>query len=332
MGWNKILFAVAAPRDIGLIEAEKVARIAAALDAQLELFHCAFDAEVAHPGQFAPAHAEEDIQRLVSSEQHGLERIAAWFRARGLRVRTSVRWDYPVYEGIVRQALRHKPSLLIAWSSRRRPAAPLLPSHTGWKLIETCPCPLLLLKTPRPYAEPLVIAAVDPGDTHDEPAALDEQILGSAGLLSNALSGKLEVFHARIPWDEAIHVDPELRDLPEYRDEEIHGAYLRRVETRVLELVERHKIAREQVHIEDGHAAESLSHYASQRRADIVAIGAISRSRQRQAFIGNTAERALDTLSCDALIVKPPEFRTPVHRQSTHHVASSTKLQVRLRW
>ncbi len=332
MGWKTIMFAVPSPNDIGLIEAQKVARIVAALDAQLELFHCAFDAGVAHPGYFAPVQAQADIRQLVSGGQQGLERIAEQLRMRGLHVRTSVRWDYPVYAGVVRQVLRHKPSLLIAWASRRGRAARLRPSHTDWKLIETCPCPLLLLKTLRPYAEPLVIAAVDPGDTHEKPPALDDRILDTAGLLCNSLSGRLEVFHARTPWDEAIHIDPELRDLPEYRDEEIHEAYLARVQARVLELAERRNIPRKQVHIENGHTAESLPGYANQRKADIVAMGAVSRSRLRHALMIDTAERTLDALSCDALIVKPPGFRTPVPRQSTHHVASSARLQARLRW
>ena len=332
MVWKTVMFAVSSPNDIGLIEAEKVTQITAKLGAQLELFHCTFDAHVARTGEFEVAHAQEDIQQLVLRRQHALERIAERFRAHGVHVRTSIRWDHPPHEGIVRQVLRHGPSLLIAWASHRGVAAHLLPSHIDWKLIETCPCPLLLLKILEPYAEPLVIAAVDPNHAHDKPAALDEQILDSAALLSNALSGRLEVFHARTPWDEAIRMDPELRDLPEYRDEEIHDAYLRRVETRVLDLAERHAIARGQVHLEDGHAADSLPRYANQRRAGIVAMGAVSRSRLRHALIGDTAERALDALCCDALIVKPPGFRTPVRRQSTHHVTSSTKLQTRLRW
>lgn len=330
--WQSILFAVPSADDIGLIEAEKVARIAGALEAQLELFHCAFDPGVAHPGESAPAHPEEDIQRLVSSAQQGLERIAERFRARALRVRTSVRWDHPVFEGIVRQVLRHGPALVIAWSGHHGRRAHFLPSQTDWKLIETCPCPLLLLKNPRPYSEPLVIAAVDPGDTHEEPPALAGRILDSAGILSNALSGTLEVFHARTPWDQAIRLDPQLRDLPEYGDEEIHRAYLTRIETRVLALAERHGIAREQIRIEDGLAAESLLRHADRRKADIVALGAGSRSRLHHVLAGDTAERVLDTLACDALIVKPPGFRTPVRRQSTHHVTSGRELETRLRW
>jgi universal stress protein E len=332
MSWSKVMFAVPSPHDIGPIEIDKVGRIAAALDAQLELFHCAFDADLTRPGRFARATVEADIRQLVSNRQRELERAADRFRARSVRIRTSVRWDYPVYEGIVRQVLRHRPRLLIARSSRRGRAERLILSHTDWKLIETCPCPLLLLKTRRAYAEPLVLAAVDPGHAHDKPAALDEEILDSAGLLSDALSGELQVFHARTPWDEAIRTDPKLRDLPEYRDEEIHRAYLKRVETTVLELAERHNIARPQVHVEDGPAAEALPRYAGQSRADIVAMGAVSRSRLRRAVIGHTAERVLDALNSDLLIVKPPRFRSTVCPQSTHHVATSAGSRPHLVW
>lgn len=332
MSWSTVMLAVRSPDEIDPIEADKVARICTALDAQLELFHCVFDANAAGPGQFAPAETREDIRHLASSEQRALERAAEWFRAQGLHVRASVRWDDPVYEGIVRQVLRHRPRLLVAESSSRWRAGRLFLFHTDWRLIETCPCPLLLLKTRRHYAEPRVVAAVDPGHAHDKPAALDERILDSAGLLSDALSGTLEVFHAHTPWDEVTRMNPELRDLPEYRDEESHRAYLAQVETRVLELAERHNIARGQVHVEDGPVAEALHRYAHQRQADIVAMGAVSRSRLRRALIGYTAERVLDALDSDVLIVKPPGFRTPVRQQSTHHVAPSAGLRIRTMW
>src|SRR6185312_3659271 len=178
MSWKTIMFAVPSPIDIGLIEADKVAGIAAVLDAQLQLFHCVFDASMAHPGKLAPASAEEPIHQLVLNAQQGLERIAERLRARGLQVDTSVRWDDPAHEGIVRQALRHEPALLIARSHHQERAAGL-PAHTDWKLIETCPCPLLLLKSPSPYAKPLVIAAV--AHTHARQAGRARRALTRLG-------------------------------------------------------------------------------------------------------------------------------------------------------
>jgi len=47
-------------------------------------------------------------------------------------------------------------------------------------------------------------------------------------------------------------------------------------------------------------------------RARVVVMGAVSRSGLKRLFIGNTAERVLDRLPCDVLIVKPRGFRSPV--------------------
>ncbi len=47
---------------------------------------------------------------------------------------------------------------------------------------------------------------------------------------------------------------------------------------------------------------------AAECHADIVVMGAIARSALKRVFIGSTAERVLETLPCDVLVVKPPDF------------------------
>ncbi|MFO7592111.1 MAG: universal stress protein [Acidimicrobiia bacterium] len=46
---------------------------------------------------------------------------------------------------------------------------------------------------------------------------------------------------------------------------------------------------------------------------DLLIMGGISRSRLEQVFIGGTAERLLDRIECDLLVVKPPGFVCPVN-------------------
>jgi universal stress protein E len=43
-------------------------------------------------------------------------------------------------------------------------------------------------------------------------------------------------------------------------------------------------------------------------------MGAVSRSGLKRVFIGNTAERVLDELACDVLVVKPAHFVNRVRR------------------
>jgi len=48
-------------------------------------------------------------------------------------------------------------------------------------------------------------------------------------------------------------------------------------------------------------------------------MGAVARNRWKRLFIGATAERTLEYLPCDLLIVKPDWFKTPV--DPTNHEA-----------
>ena len=329
MSWRHIMFSVASPGGVGPMEMGKVARLTSGLGAELELFHCIFDPHVTRPGRFGTRGAQEDIHEFVDRRRAQLEHNAERLRAKGVPVHTSVRWDYPIHEGIVRQVLRRKPSLLVAQSSRKGRAARLMLTQTDYKLIETCPCPVLFIKNGRPYSDAVIIAAVDPGRSHGKPAMLDDGILDTAVMMRNALGGTLRVVHAGAPWEYAVHLNRELRDLPEAVKEDVRGACRNKLEEQVLALARRHNIPENSVQVIEGDAAELLPYVASSQSAQIVVLGAVSRSRIGRALIGHTAERVLDALECDVLIVKPPGFRTPVRRESTHHIARSAAHRAR---
>jgi len=317
------MFALSSPGGVGAPEMLKVTQLALALDADVELFHCIFDPDVTREGRFGSHGAREDIQEFVARRREQLEHAAARLRSRSVRVRTSVRWDYPVYEGIVRQVLRHEPDLLIAQSTRKGRAARLALTQTDYRLIETCPCPILFIKTARPYSAPVIIAAVDPARSHEKPAGLDDAILDAGKAVCDALQGRLLVLHAGVSWEAAMRADDELQDVPEAVRDDVRGAYLNRMQAPLLQLAGRHGIRADAVRIIEGNAADLLPGVACHESADIMALGAVSRSRLRRALVGHTAERVLDRLNCDVLIAKPPGFCTSVRRGSTHHIPRS---------
>jgi hypothetical protein len=59
-----------------------------------------------------------------------------------------------------------------------------------------------------------------------------------------------------------------------------------------------------------------ISTVARKVGADLVVMGAVSRSGLKRLFIGNTAERVLNTLPCDVLVVKPAHFEKRVAAKS----------------
>jgi universal stress protein E len=311
------MFAIAAPGEIAPIEMDKICRLTAGLGAELEIFHCIYDPEVARSGRFASRGPQEDIHEFIQRRREQLEIVADRLRGRGISVRTSVRWDYPVPEGIVRQALRHRPDLLIAGATARGRGGRLLLTRTDFRLIETCPCPVLFMRTRRPYSDVVIAAAVDPALAHDKPAALDLEILDSASRLRDALSARLLMFHARTAHDHT---------------EQTAAPPAREADAPLLMLAERYDIPRQRVHVMEGHPAEALPRLAERQMADIVVMGVAERSGLRRALIGHTAERILDALESDVLVVKPPGFHSPVSRQSTHHVEKSMALPSRYIW
>jgi nucleotide-binding universal stress UspA family protein len=65
-------------------------------------------------------------------------------------------------------------------------------------------------------------------------------------------------------------------------------------------------------HLVNGPPHLEIPDVARKTRAALVVMGAISRSRLQRLFIGNTAERVLDALPCDVLVIKPRGTRSRV--------------------
>jgi nucleotide-binding universal stress UspA family protein len=84
------------------------------------------------------------------------------------------------------------------------------------------------------------------------------------------------------------------------------------------------RMPRARRHIVGRHAADAIPQTAQETHTSIVVMGAVSRSGLKRLFIGNTAERVLDVLPCDILVVKPAHFaiRVPRGRRGVRVVAA----------
>jgi universal stress protein E len=318
---RRIMVALPAWGAIGPTEEGKIVALASALESEVELFHCAHEGSAVR-GRLV-TQAREDIPQSVAGCRQRLEVLAERLRARGLRVRTSVRWDYPTYAGIVRQVLRHEPSLLIAHPTRRGPAARHLLGRTDFRLLETCPCPVLFIKTRRPYVESVVVAAIDSRHAHHKPAALDAQILGWGSRLRDVLGAKLLLFHAHPSLQEAMSADSRLREAPGPVRADVAAAWRNGMEAAALALAQEYAVPPWHVRMAEGPPAEALAHLAAEVIADIVVVGVAARSHIGRLMIGHTAEKVFDELASDLLVVKPAGFRSSVSPQSTHHFRRS---------
>jgi universal stress protein E len=285
------------------------ARLARGLRADLELFHV-IDMPLYADSSGMDDDSIESTKRERRAHCSGLlERIAERVRRCGLKVGTATEWDHPVAEAIIRRSTRIGADLLV--TERRHPIGSFL-HPTERELLRLSPVPTLLAtsSTP-PYRHPLVVAAVDPARSHGKPATLDEEILRTSDAIHHALAGTLQVLHAYAGASSAMPL--EMQALPNLVEEtearEADDA--RRSVTRLLASCE---IPPAQCHVVDGPVKDAIYGAIRSNRCPLIVMGAAPRSGLKALLIGNTAERLLDDLRCDVLVVKPPSFESQVPR------------------
>lgn len=288
----------------------KAASLAARFGATLELFVCDFDPSLSGQPFFDTDKLRELREEFLAERVEFLEEAADGLRERGIAVETHVRWDNPLYRGIVHRVRESSPDLVVKDTHYHSVIRRTLFTNTDWNLIRTCPAPLLLAKPGEWRVPPKVLAALDPGHLGDKPATLDHDILDLAVFLAGRLSGEIHAVHAFFPAP-LLAATTTMAGMPLAGGMAASGvveAERQRISAALAGIVEAHGLPAARVHLEQGPASEVLPRIAERIGADLLVMGAVSRSRMQELFVGSTAERVLDRLACDVLVVKPADF------------------------
>ena len=248
---------------------------------------------------------EQDLRQKALRR---LEAIADVLRVHSIKVAVSAEWDYPAHEAIIRRAQAIKADLIVASVHAGRHRLPWLLRLTDWELVRSSPVPVLLVKNPHPYRRCAVLAAIDPTHAHAKPLQLDKEILHVGKKLSAALRGSLHAVHAYARFPVGLYPEvmtpASLEDIQDNADRSARSRFSRALRSARIARSRQYLIARQPI--------DAIAEAALKSGSAIVVMGAISRSGFKRMLIGNTAERILDDLTCDILVVKPAKFRSGV--------------------
>ncbi len=167
--------------------------------AKLELMVCYYNEYLSGDRLFDSPSLEKARGELISGQSKHLEELAEQFRKDGVVVTTSAVWDHPLHEGIVRHAVHTSADVVFKDTHHHSAVSRALLTNTDWNLIRTCPVPLWLVKPHAMGEVPEFIAAIDPMNQHDKPAALDDEILQVSKTLAEAVDGTVHAFHSYDP-------------------------------------------------------------------------------------------------------------------------------------
>jgi universal stress protein E len=290
----------------------RAAWVAGNTGAELELFICYYNEYLSGDRLFDSTSLESTRKEVIDGYEAHLEALAEPLRESGLVVTTRAIWDHPLYEGIVRHAAAIGADLVFKDAHHHSALSRALLTNTDWSLIRACASPLWLVKSGDLPEKPVFLAAIDPMNEHDKPAALDDEILVLSKTLAEASSADLHAFHSydpRVAFSTATANAYIPVSLP---FDEIEKQMRQQHAKRFDEIIKYHEINPEHSHLVSGLAHQELPELAEELGALVVVMGAVARNPLKRLFIGSTAERTLGELGCDMLIVKPDWFQTSV--------------------
>jgi universal stress protein E len=300
---DKILVVVEpdnSPRDI----VGRAAWIAKLMNCDLELLLCDSSVSVLGDGYFISNEAKDIGQMIRQAQQEIIGELAEEAGREGVTVTTGVLEERPIADGVLAKALDCEPRFVVKGTHYHSIAERAIMLDTDWQLIRKCPYPLWLVKARDFREKPVIIAAVDPTHEHDKPAALDQKIVDAARSIAAQIDGEIHLLHT---YERLVGIGSEVNktfkaiklpiDEVDERMKKEHRAALDA-------LAGKNGFDKEHTHQLPGRTRELLPTFARGRNADLVVMGALARWGIRRIVIGSTAERVLDHLPCDVLIVR----------------------------
>ena len=250
----------------------------------------------------------QNTRALVQAQYVRLGKIAESLRKQGIETTCHVETNDSITEGILQRVRQSKPDLCAIEAHKHNTFSRLLLTQTDFNLIRYCPVPLLIVKGGAGKQRSTVLAALDPWHANGKPASLDGDIVRAARGLSKTLGVPLHSAHVYAPLvgfisDGAFAPVAIPVSLPEERK------YSAKVRRAFHSINSKYKIANRNAHLKMGDPAFALPEIARRAKARVVVMGAVSRKIMKRVLIGNTAEKVLDAMPCDILIVKPSDFQ-----------------------
>lgn len=282
----------------------RAAWLAVRYGCQLELVFSDPSAGVLRDSFIVSNRAQLIADDIHTAQQRILNELAETVATSGLTIKTAICHDRPASDGIVARTIESEPRFVIKGTQYHSPAERATFAYTDWRLIRKLTSPLWLVK-PREFKDkPVIVAAVDPTHRHDKEGVLDQCIVDAGKALAARCGGHLLLFHTyerlvEIGRRAAFSFEPVKLPVEEL-ESEIRDMHRRQLDA----LAVANDIPQADVHQLPGSTHEILPMFARAEGADIVIMGALARTGLKRRVVGSTAERVLDHLPCDILIVR----------------------------
>ena len=244
--------------------------------------------------------SEAQIHQLLTDNcQEFLKKLAEPLQKKAIQIEFSLGWSDDAVDGIIEAVEKSKADLVIKSSRHHSKIKTLFYTPTDWKLLRKCPAPILMVHSEKPHLPQNMLAAVSALAIDEEHSKLDLQVLDYASSISQLFQAKLKVINAFTPVPLGVSLD----GTGVYQDEYLQDLQQEH-HLKTLELTRKFSISDDQVETRHGDTNSAITECVTELNIDMVIMGTIAREGLAGLFIGNTAEKILESLDCEILTVK----------------------------
>ena len=227
-----------------------------------------------------------------------LDALADGLRAEGYSITTQQAWKDSPHQTAIAVQQAEGCALVVKEHQRDSLLKKAFLTPEDWKLLRFCPCPVLMVKTEKPWTNRPVLAAVDVGNSDNEHQTLHAGIVSHGFEIAALTKGELYVLSAH-PSPMLSAADPTFQ-LKETIEARYRGA--------CKQFQDQFEIPDDHLYIKEGPADVLIPKTAHKLDAAVTVIGTVARTGLSGALMGNTAEVVLDSLESDVLVLKPDDI------------------------
>lgn len=301
---NPKILVIAEPDYEPAVVVERAAWLAKLMNCDIHLLMCDPIAEP-FPTGFFPLDKSGELERaMIQLQEELMNDLVSKARDEGVVVTAEIVHERPIADAVIMRAETIQPKFVMKGTQYHSGAERSMLVDTDWQLARRCAYPLWLVKESKFDEAPVIVAAVDPTHSHDKSAVLDDAIIQMSKTVAEFLGGEVHLFHSYERLTElgtqAIRRIKPVKIEIEKIDKKIQTEHREALDA----LARKNEIADDYVHQLPGRTRELLPAFVRSKDAQLVVMGALSRWGLKRMVIGSTAERVMDHLPCDILIVK----------------------------
>lgn len=223
--------------------------------------------------------APEDPKAVFAVERarSWLERLTKDDRELAVETEIHVEWNPLWRERIAVAARECDADMIIKTVSRHSGFTRAIKATSDWTLLRDAHCPVLLIDPTRPPQPKRILAAVKLNPNSEQYSLLNEQVMAVAHRMAAALEAQLDAVTA-------------------YKGDDM---YFDR-----QKLADSCGLPRNRVHAVEGTPHKGIAKIARELDADVLVIGSANHNvREGGSIIGDTAQRIIDTVDADLVVI-----------------------------